>query len=206
MLPARACTFSFITTWFSSPEFLKISFYFTKISIDFTFKVPREIDNSYSSTFIVSQCFLFFGKVWVFFLNWNFHYVWIDWRKISSETHIIHEEGRKGDWIGLNIIWYLISLKFFRVGVYSKECETLGVELPQANLQLENNAQLATTPHLLAIGHTHNKRLILTLKTRHQPLHILFQASLVDIEPSDIEESRTLSTKCETLLVLHWDY
>ena len=32
MLPARACTFSFITTWFSSPEFLITKFHFTWIS------------------------------------------------------------------------------------------------------------------------------------------------------------------------------
>ena len=38
-------------------------------------------------------------------------------------------------------------------------CETLAVELPQANLQLENNAQLVTTLHIWShIGHNWSPR------------------------------------------------
>ena len=45
-------------------------------------------------------------------------------------------------------------MKFLRVGIYFEECQTLVVELPQASLQLENNAQLVKTEHLVMIGHT----------------------------------------------------
>ena len=46
-------------------------------------------------------------------------------------------------------------MKFLRVGIYFEECQTPVVELPQASLQLENNAQLVKTEHLITIGHTH---------------------------------------------------
>ena len=126
--------------------------------------------------------------------------MWIDWRKISSETHIIHEKGRKE--LLPNIIWWRVPVKFLRFAPRNAR--------PWATTSQPSKGKQCSFGHIWPqlVTHTHTScgtfSLWRSLRQKIQSLPVLFSSIFGRVEASDIEDSRRLSwpTKCESPLVL----
>ena len=153
MLPARACTFSFITTWFSSPEFLETRSQFTLINP--LIGLPR--DGFKSSSFSLEFHSVSFWQT----RNMNFNH--LDWM-------------REDQWLALNVGESLKTEPILPLPwnwIYSRGMSDAVVESPQANLQKENNAQLVKWSHIKPAQE----------KTQHQSSHIFVLGLFRCVEP-----------------------